>query len=88
MLVTAYSNPYLSQAVSLTGTSIEKVIVSGIDEIRINVTYPNIGLGYDSDFFNFNEIIDADHASQTVTLQSNSVVELYVGKVTVAIGEV
>ncbi len=82
ILNTAYSNPYLSDAVSLTGNSVDKIIVSGVDQIRINITYPNVGQGYDSGFFNFN------NSSQTVILDYNSVVELYVGQVLVTIGDV
>jgi hypothetical protein len=89
-LVRASASPYLSQSVSLTGTDIEKVIVSGINQIRVNVTFPNgapvSNNGFDSDFFKFSNMVDYYHASQTVSLPSNSVVELYIGKITLGLG--
>jgi hypothetical protein len=91
-LVPAFSNPHLSQSVTLTGTDIVKQIKSGVNQVRINVTFPNGAplstTGFDSDFFKFDNTVDFYHASQTVTLQSNSVVEFYVGKITVGLGQV
>jgi hypothetical protein len=78
----ASSNPYLSQAVTLTGTDIQKVVSSGVNQVRINVTFPNSNIGFGSDFFRFNQV------SQTVTLEPCSVVEFYIGEVTVALGAV
>jgi hypothetical protein len=90
-LVKANSNPYLSEAVSLTGLDIEKVIVSGISKVRVNVTYPNgapqTTNKFDSDFFQLGDSIDFYHNSKNIDLSSNSVVELYIGKVAVAIGQ-
>jgi hypothetical protein len=90
-LVKANSNPYLSEAVSLTGLDIEKIIVSGISKVRVNVTYPNgapqTTNKFDSDFFQLGDSIDFYHNSKTIDLSSNSVVELYIGKVAVAIGQ-
>ncbi len=84
-LVRASASPYLSQAVSLTGTDIEKVIVSGISQVRITVAFPNGSPistnGFDSDFFQFST------ESQIIPLPANSVVELYIGKITVGLGE-
>lgn len=89
-LVRASASPYLSQSVSLTGTDIEKVIVSNVNQIRVNVTFPNgapvSNNGFDSDFFKFSNTVDFYHASQTVALPSNAVVELYIGKITVGLG--
>jgi hypothetical protein len=91
ILVKANSNPYLSEAVSLTGMDIEKVIVSGVSKVRVNVTYPNgapqTTNKFDSNFFNLGNPADFYHNSKTLTLQANSVIELYVGKVAVAIGQ-
>lgn len=82
----AESNGYLSQSVTLTGTDVMKQIKSGVNQVRITVTFPNgaplFTTGYDSDFFKF------ANTSQTITLQSNSVVEFYVGKITVGLGQV
>jgi len=82
-LVNASSNPYLSQSITMMGANILKVIKSGVYGVRINVTFPKAAsLGYDSSFFNF------DHLSETRTFAQPSVVEFYMGKVTVGIGQV
>ena len=73
---------YRSQSITMTGNDITKVIRSGVNQVRINVTFPNAGLGFDSDFFNF------DHISEIVDLPEDSVVEFYVGKVVVTLGQV
>ncbi len=91
ILVKANSNPYLSEAVSLTGLDIEKIITSGISKVRVNVTYPNgapqTTNKFDSDFFQLGDSADFYHNSKTIDLSSNSVLELYIGKVAVAMGQ-
>jgi hypothetical protein len=72
---------YRSQSITMTGRDITKVVKSGVNQVRINVTFPNVGSGFDSDFFKF------DHISETITL-SDSVVEFYVGKVIVTQGQI
>jgi hypothetical protein len=72
---------YRSQSITLTGSDITKIVKSGVDEVRITVTFPDAGIGFDYDFFNF------DHLSETITLD-NSVVEFYIGKVIVTLGKV
>ena len=77
------TNPYLSQSITMTGSTITKIVRSDVSQVRITVTYPNAGsLGFDSSFFHF------DHAVETVTLPSSSVVEFYAGKVIVSLGRV
>jgi hypothetical protein len=73
---------YLSQSITLTGNDITKIARSGVDKVRITVTFPNADLGFDNAFFNF------DHLSETITLSPDSVVEFYVGKVVVTLGKV
>jgi len=84
---------YLSQSITLTGDSITKIVKSGISQVRINVTFPNgkplSTQGFDYDFFNFDHTISSlNMASETVSLPANSVVEFYVGKVIVTLGQV
>lgn len=91
-LVRGYAtNATYSQSITLIGTDIVKQTISPINQVRINVTFPNGAPisteGFDSDFFNFDHQIDAYHSSQTITLQSGSVVEFYVGKITVSVGQ-
>jgi hypothetical protein len=66
----------------MTDNDITKVVANNVNQVRISVTFPNVALGFDADFFNF------DHISETVTLLPGSVVEFYVGKVIVTIGQV
>ena len=70
-----------SQSITMTGRDIIKIVRSGVNQVRINVTF-NDGLGFDSEFFNF------DHISETIDLPDDSVVEFYMGKVIVTLGQV
>jgi hypothetical protein len=83
---------YRSQSITMTGKDITKVVRSGAYRVRINVTFsngmPDSTQGFDYDFFNFDHTIDNYHASETVTLPDDSVVEFYVGKVIVTLGKV
>jgi FlaG/FlaF family flagellin (archaellin) len=83
------TNLYRSQSITLTGNGITKVTRSGVDQVSISVSFPKAAsLGFDSSFFNFNSTSITLNASSTPKLPSNSVVEFYVGKVVVAIGQV
>jgi hypothetical protein len=73
---------YRSQSITVTGNDITKIIRNDVNQVRISVTFPNDESGFDTDFFNF------DHISETVTLLPSSVVEFYVGKVIVTLGQV
>jgi FlaG/FlaF family flagellin (archaellin) len=83
------TNLYRSQSITLTGNGITKVTRSGVDQVIISVSFPKAAsLGFDSSFFNFNSTSITLNATSTPKLPSNSVVEFYVGKVVVAIGQV
>jgi hypothetical protein len=77
-------NPHLSQSVTLTGSSLTKVIPSSaVTQVRINATALDVAsspAGFDSAFFNF------DHISETSIVPSGSLVEFYAGTVAVSIG--
>ncbi len=73
---------YLSQSITMMGNDIIKIVSSGVDRVRINATFPCSALGFDNTFFNF------DHISETRTLSAGSVVEFYVGKIIVTLGQV
>ena len=78
------SNPYLSQSVTLIGTSLTRVTPNGpVSQVRINATAiaaVSNPPGFNSSFFNF------DHTSQTVIIPNGSLVELYSGTASVSIG--
>ena len=73
---------YRSQSITMTGNDITKIIRNGVNKVRITITFPNEGIGFDPDFFKF------DHVSETVNLPANAVVEFYIGKVIVTLGQV
>jgi hypothetical protein len=74
------SSNYGSQSLSLTGSGITKITRSGIDQVRVNVTFPKDAWGFDNSFFNFNS------TTITIPLDTGSSVEFYIGKVLVAVG--
>jgi hypothetical protein len=76
----AGTNPRLSQSITLIGKNVTRITESNVNGIRINVTYPNQGLGFDSGFFNFRSTIE------TLNVPANSIVEVYVGEVRVSLG--
>jgi len=74
------NHQYLSQSITMTGNEVTKILRSGVTRVRISVSYPNDDIGFDSDFFNFD--------SETVEVPTGSVVEFYIGKVIVTLGQV
>lgn len=74
------TNKYLSQSITLIGNDIAKTARSGVNKVRINVTFPYASQGYDSTFFKFKS------TSEIVDVPVDSVVEFYVGKVIVSLG--
>jgi len=87
-LVPSSTNPHLSQSITMTGTDIVKVTASNVTQVRITVTFPNEGsLGFTSDFFKFDHTV-GNYTIETVSLLSGSVVEFYIGKVVVSLGQV
>jgi hypothetical protein len=82
------TNLYRSQSVTLTGSGISKVTLSGVSQVIITVSFPQASLGFDASFFNFNRTTITLSGSSTPKLLPGSTVEFYVGKVTVALGQV
>ena len=82
------TNLYRSQSVTLTGSGISKVTLSGVSQVIITVSFPQASLGFDASFFNFNRTTITLNGSSTPKLLSGSTVEFYVGKVTLTLGQV
>jgi hypothetical protein len=76
------NNPALSQSVTMVGNDVTKVVRNNVDQVKITVSYPSAGVGFNSGFFQF------EGNSTTQTLPAGSVVEFYVGKVVVSVGRV
>jgi hypothetical protein len=70
-------NQYVSQSVTMIGGEIKKIIRSGIDQVKITVSFPS---GFDSTFFKFDSLVE------TKSLPADSVVEFYIGNVIVSLG--
>ncbi len=83
------TNLYRSQSITLTGNGISKVTQDHVDQVIISVSFPQgVSLGFDSSFFNFKSNTITLNSTSTPKLTSNSIVEFYVGKVVVTIGQV
>jgi hypothetical protein len=78
---------YFSQGLTLTGDGITKITRSGVDQVRINVSFLRASSGFDSSFFNFKSNSVTLNSTTSPSLPSNSVVEIYLGKVMVGIGQ-
>ncbi len=74
------TNPYLSQSVTMAGGEVTKVVRSGIDMVNITVSFPKASSGFNSTFFGFDRLVESK------SLPAGSVVEFYIGKVTVSQG--
>jgi hypothetical protein len=83
------TNLYRSQSITLTGNGVSKVTQSGVDQVIITVSFPKAAsLGLNSSFFNFKSTAITLDSHSTPKMAPNSVVEFYVGKVVVTIGQV
>jgi hypothetical protein len=87
-LVPAGSNPYRSQSITMTGNDITKIVRSGVNQVRITVTFPNTGSGFDPGFFNFDSTTITLNNSTVPRITANSVVEFYIGKIIVTLGQI
>ncbi len=74
------NHQYRSQSITMTGADITKIVQSGVTRVRISVSYPTAALDFDAGFFNFD--------SETVEVPTGSVVEFYIGKIIVTLGQV
>jgi hypothetical protein len=80
------TNKYLSQSITLTGNDVNKVTINNVTQVRITVAFPSASQGFTQDFFNFEKQVITLNSTSSPSLPSKSVVELYVGKVSVSLG--
>jgi len=73
---------YRSQSITMCGNGISKVPETSVDQVRITASFTKTDQGFDSSFFNFNEI------TETISLPSVSNVQFYFGNVVVTLGQV
>jgi len=74
------AQPRNSQSITITGRNVIKLVRSGVNAVRVNVTFPNAGLGFNSEFFNFENTVE------TFNVPNNSIAEFYIGEVIVSLG--
>jgi len=73
-------NPRYSQSVSLVGDTVAVRTESNVNKIKISLSFPKTGLGFDSSFFKFDSIV------QEVDVPNGSIMEFYSGKVKISLG--
>jgi hypothetical protein len=73
------SHLYRSQSITLAGNDVTKVTKSNVTQVKMSVTFPCASNGFTQDFFNFT-------TPSTLDFSANSVVEFYIGEVTVSLG--
>jgi len=84
-------NPELSQSITLIGTSVTQYIKSNVAQVSFTVSFPKAGEGFDDKFFPLGTNLQFGSYQLTVpsqpdTFPPNTVVEFYVGEVTVSLG--
>jgi len=84
------TNLYRSQSITMTGNGTSKLTLSNVDQVTISVSFPTdtTALGFDPSFFNFKSTTITLNDSSTPKIPNNSIIEFYIGKVIVAIGQV
>jgi hypothetical protein len=73
-------SPYHSQSVTLTGKSVLVKTEGSVNAVKIRVSFPRIGEGFGSDFFNF------DSQEKVVYVPEDSIIEFYTSEVSVSLG--
>jgi hypothetical protein len=79
------TNQYISPSLTVTGDGITKITASGVDQVKIDLSFPNSG--FTSSFFNFNSTSITLNNTTNPQITANSVVEFYLGQVIVTIGQ-
>ena len=74
------NNPRLSPTVTLQGTSVNVLTQGNVNKIKIHVGFPKASLGFDSSFFNF------ENLDEEVDVPSQSILQFYTSEVIVSLG--
>jgi hypothetical protein len=74
------NNPRISPTVTLQGTSVNVLTQGNVNKIKIHVDFPKTSLGFDSSFFNF------ENLDEEVDVPSQSILQFYTSKVIVHLG--
>ena len=79
-ILTNGTSPYHSQSVTLTGKNVLVKTEGSVNAVKIRVSFPRIGEGFGSDFFNF------DSEEKVVDVPDGSIIEFYTSEVSVSLG--
>jgi hypothetical protein len=74
------TSPYHSQSVTLTGKNVLVKTEGSVNAVKIRISFPKIGSGFDKDFFNF------DSEEKVVDVPDGSIIEFYTSEVSVSLG--
>jgi len=74
------TSPHNSQSVTLTGKNVLVKTENSVNVVKICVSFPRIGEGFGSDFFNF------DSEEKVVYVPEGSIIEFYTSEVSVSLG--
>jgi hypothetical protein len=75
------NHPRRSQSVTLVGTTVKAQTEGGVNKIKIHVSFPKATLGFDNNFFRFDDIDE-----EVSGIPTGSIIEFYTGEVTVSLG--
>jgi hypothetical protein len=74
------TSPYHSQSVTLSGKNVLVKTEGSVNAVKIRISFPKIGSGFDKDFFNF------DSEEKVVDVPDGSIIEFYTSEVSVSLG--
>jgi hypothetical protein len=74
------TSPYHSQSVTLTGKNVLVKTEGSVNAVKIRISFPKIGSGFDKDFFNF------DSEEKVVDVPDGSIIEFYTSEMSVSLG--
>jgi hypothetical protein len=74
------TSPYHSQSVTLTGKNVLVKTEGSVNAVKIRISFPKIGSGFDKDFFNF------DSEEKVISFSKPSIIEFYTSEVSVSLG--
>jgi hypothetical protein len=85
-LLASGSSPCLSQSVTLVGKTIHQYVNQDVNYVRFKVSFPKEADGFDHTFFPFEDDLSFGVYETLVELPPNSVVEFYIGEMSVSLG--
>jgi hypothetical protein len=79
-ILSSGTHPRYSQSITLVGSTVSVKTESDVNRIKIRVVVPKASLGFDQDFFHF------DNVEEEVDVPDGSILQFYTGEVIVSLG--